>query len=305
MNMPARLQPLSIGDLFDAAFGIYRRHFLALITIAALSAVPMVILRYVRAWTDIFSISFGRYDIFGVYLTEFIIDSLLTLTLGSVLSGALTKFVSSTYLGAPIAALGAYRIGIGRYALLIVASAIPFAIKNVTRPIGLLLDSIWYGSGILFIFSSPPYQEDWYSALPVLLFCFASILALRVFILLLYAFFLLVPQVVVLERGGLLSSLRRSRELVHGSMRRALLIVIPAEILRLMFDAGLPTLLRMLPWNLLSYTSQWIVFGVASVSIQMLLQPLLIAIFTVFYYDQRVRNEGFDLELLVQQRLAA
>ncbi|MEP7188845.1 MAG: hypothetical protein ABI901_06635 [Roseiflexaceae bacterium] len=30
MSMPARLQPLSIGDLFDAAFRIYRRPFSAL-----------------------------------------------------------------------------------------------------------------------------------------------------------------------------------------------------------------------------------------------------------------------------------
>src|SRR5215211_2308828 len=105
MSMPARLQPLSIGDLFDAAFRIYRRHFSALITIAALSAVPMELLRYLF-WKNITVISFGRYDIFGTYLTGFVINSLLTLTLGSVLSGALANFISSAHLGAPITTLG-------------------------------------------------------------------------------------------------------------------------------------------------------------------------------------------------------
>ena len=34
---------------------------------------------------------------------------------------------------------------------------------------------------------------------------------------------------------------------------------------------------------------------------QILLQPLLFTIFTLFYYDQRIRKEGYDIELMAQQ----
>jgi hypothetical protein len=34
---------------------------------------------------------------------------------------------------------------------------------------------------------------------------------------------------------------------------------------------------------------------------QTLLQPLLFTIFTLFYFDQRVRKEGYDIEIRAQQ----
>jgi hypothetical protein len=39
--------------------------------------------------------------------------------------------------------------------------------------------------------------------------------------------------------------------------------------------------------------------------VSLLIYPLLSCVFTLFYYDLRVRKEGFDLEMLSQQLGAA
>lgn len=41
--------------------------------------------------------------------------------------------------------------------------------------------------------------------------------------------------------------------------------------------------------------------SVLPLAIVMLLYPLLTCVFTLFYYDLRVRKEGFDLEMLSGQ----
>src|SRR6476646_2751035 len=46
METPLRLRPMSIGDMLDAAFRLYRRHFLTFIGIVALLQVPMAILQF-------------------------------------------------------------------------------------------------------------------------------------------------------------------------------------------------------------------------------------------------------------------
>src|SRR3954454_5906557 len=47
MNPMPHLRPMSIGDMLDAAFRLYRRHFLTFIGIVALLQVPMAILQFV------------------------------------------------------------------------------------------------------------------------------------------------------------------------------------------------------------------------------------------------------------------
>jgi hypothetical protein len=41
--------------------------------------------------------------------------------------------------------------------------------------------------------------------------------------------------------------------------------------------------------------------GAIGLAGQILVEPILFAIFTLFYYDQRIRREGYDLELMATQ----
>jgi len=44
-----------------------------------------------------------------------------------------------------------------------------------------------------------------------------------------------------------------------------------------------------------------VVLAVIAACVSLLIYPVISCVFTVFYYDLRVRKEGFDLEMLSRQ----
>lgn len=98
------------------------------------------------------------------------------------------------------------------------------------------------------------------------------------------------------RRGG--EALARSAQLVRGAMGRLSLLLLAFGLLQFTLDAGLrallPNVLGDLPW--LSALAA----GVPAA----LLAPLNPALLTLFYFDGRIRHEGFDLELRAGQPLA-
>jgi hypothetical protein len=107
---------------------------------------------------------------------------------------------------------------------------------------------------------------------------------------------------VVLEDNGPIAAMRRSWDLVRGSIRRALGIVVATGILSFLVSTvpstfGSLVLFRLSGANNTLFSMLLSIVGLAG---QILLEPLLFAVYTLFYYDQRVRKEGYDLELLAQ-----
>src|SRR5690242_13498790 len=96
MNAAPQLRPMTIGDMFDAAFRLYRQHFVTFIGIVALLQVPMAIIQFVvqfvlggSAMSDILRFSArpplagaGRnpFDLFPI--RSFLMFYLITLGLG-------------------------------------------------------------------------------------------------------------------------------------------------------------------------------------------------------------------------------
>jgi hypothetical protein len=127
-------------------------------------------------------------------------------------------------------------------------------------------------------------------------------MAIELALLALSAYFLLVPQAVVLEQHGPIAAIRRSAGLVRGAIRRALGIVIATGILSFLISTVpssiVPFVFRLAGANTALFSLLFTILGLAG---QILLQPIVFAIFTVFYYDQRVRKEGYDIEIRAQQ----
>jgi hypothetical protein len=86
------LRPLTVGEIIDASFQVYRRHFSALATIVLVcSGLPMLIQIYARA-------------VGGVHWTLTLLYFLLAVTLGLIATGATVFVVSESYLGRGITA---------------------------------------------------------------------------------------------------------------------------------------------------------------------------------------------------------
>jgi len=131
-------------------------------------------------------------------------------------------------------------------------------------------------------------------------FLAAPLLAMRWWL----AWALAVP-VTVLEGGGLRTTIRRSRSLTHGRRGRIfgiyVLIVILTYVVQVLFQT---------PYFILAGAQVFtphghigamriMVSAVGAFLSASFVGPLLEIAFTLIYYDERVRKEGFDLQLMM------
>ncbi|MBV9342173.1 MAG: hypothetical protein JO159_14970, partial [Acidobacteria bacterium] len=111
--------------------------------------------------------------------------------------------------------------------------------------------------------------------------------------------------VTVLEGGGLNLSTARSRQLTNGSRGRIfiiyLLIVVLAIVISVVIEWPLGILAALLGYrqtgNLMAVVEA--VQAAGNFISTCLIGPLATIALTLIYYDQRVRKEGFDLELMM------
>jgi uncharacterized membrane protein len=88
------LRPLTVGEILDTSFSLYRRHFAALATVALIcTGVPLVLRLFLEAAGGIFS-----------NLTLALLYGISLVVLNLVATGATVFIVSESYLGRPISA---------------------------------------------------------------------------------------------------------------------------------------------------------------------------------------------------------
>lgn len=117
---------------------------------------------------------------------------------------------------------------------------------------------------------------------------------------LLVSWALAVPAIVV-EDLGATEGIGRSWALVSGRRWPILGVFVVLYIILFIVGALLGLLLNGLFFSGMSPRSSVLVSGLISTVSQVVTAPLLAIGITVVYFDQRVRKEGFDLELLANQ----
>jgi hypothetical protein len=98
---------------------------------------------------------------------------------------------------------------------------------------------------------------------------------------------------VVLEGHGVGGAMRRSPALSRGGGRRILATAGLATLLLVMVDVALTLVLEPILGNAASAS-----FIASAVSLPA--WPMLYALMTVVYFDARVRTEGLDVEILLE-----
>jgi hypothetical protein len=319
MNPPTRLRPMSIGDMLDAAFRLYRRHFLTFVGIVALLQVPMAMLQfltqlpYLQTLQRFTARPFGAvpgqnlFDLFPFaellpyYALVFVLTILQYLLVYNLMTGALANAIARSYLGQPISILSAYNIGFKRVAALIVASLTPFAISMLF--IAILAGCAIGALSTLGVRSGE--QPNIGLAIAALIGLVGVVFVMIVGGLFFYVRLLLATQAIVLEGQGPFAGLRRSWRLVGQAFWRSLgiFLLVYAFMYVVSLVIQLPLVVigaffGMLFDNSLPYQ------GIASLvtyGVLILVLPLQFIVFTLLYYDLRVRKEGYDLELMAQQ----
>ena len=318
MNPMPQLRPMSISDMLDAAFRLYRRHFLTFIGIVALLQVPMAMLQFAAqlpylqamqrftARPPVFTPGANPLDMFPFaqllpyYALMFGLSIFQYLLVYNLMTGALANAISRSYLGQPISILSAYNIGIKRFSALIAASLIPFAVSVVfVAIIAGCAFGAFYTIGV-----RTGEQPNIGLAVAAGIGLFGIIVLGSIAGLFFYVRLLLTTQAIILEGQGPLAGLTRSWRLVGQAFWRSLgiFLLVYAFIYIVSLVVQLPlmamgALFGMLFDNSLLYQS---ITSLVTYGVLILVLPLQFIIFTLLYYDLRIRKEGYDLELRIE-----
>jgi hypothetical protein len=309
------LSPLGAGDLIDRTVRLYRRHFTTLIraaappvVISALGSVLWEVSKHGLSLTE----SGGM---LALYIVSLIVGGVLIVT-GSfffllVMGGASRNLVLHLLWGEPVAARSIYRSVRARFWGLVGALVLILLLAMV---VALPVMFVWAMvvalavGGALAVFGNSTFGV----VVAVILFAAIAVGALFVY------FFVMgrvayVPQVMLVEGRSVGEAFSRSIQLARGNVRR-----LTAMFLFTSFATYAVVLLLAVPLGWYGYlrgvnpmqlsgadAPLWYVIGwqVLAQTSSILLAPVWMLGLSLLYVDERVRHEGYDIELLARQQL--
>lgn len=313
--------PLGAGDLIDRAVRFYRRFFLTFITVAAPPVVVGTIISV--GWTvagrAIFDVGANRFSEENAFYFVFLwfgsiliwlVETIATLV---VMGGASRNFVRHLLFGEAITFAETYRNTWRRLGGLVAASTIIVILVGI---FGTVL--FYFGALIAFVLIALiaiPFRSA-----PIIAILLSVAVGIAAIVGTLWLFFLAasrlayVPQVMLVEGQGVFAAIGRSASLASGSVRRLAALFIFTTV-------GAYSALALFYVPLLWYASAngidvtsffdpdripaW--YEITSNLIWqisfILLSPVWMIGLCLLYVDERVRAEGYDIELMAAARL--
>lgn len=261
---PLPLHRMSIGDILDGAFRLYRANFKTIFTVVVVFSLPLQI-----AVSLISRSSLGGHSILDVSRDPSLADSssggaqvavsvlalVVTALVGPFIAGAIAKSVASSYLGHEIGPGEAMRAALRRFFPLLGAAIL----VKITEFIGL------FGIFVGAIFIMP--------------------------------LWVCVAPAIVVEELGPIQGMRRSFRLVSRRYWPVLGIALLSGIL----TYALGSLLAIVPTVvalLIGYRWGFPLVALAGILTELVRSPLTAIVATLVYFDLRIRNEAFDLQVI-------
>jgi hypothetical protein len=315
LNSELALAPLGAGDLIDRAVRLYRRHFLTLIGIAAppvvLSALGSTITTI--SWRELTATSSELNVVLYVLMLMGGIVIIISGSLFSiiVMGGATRTLVAHLLWSEPVTASATYRAVKSRFWDLLGAS---------------VLVALWLAFATLVAFSASmvifmilaaalafaSMLSGWLAAILWGLGTLVAVVIASILFFFLAGRMAYVPQAMLVEGKTVFAAIGRSFSLASGNVRRLM-----AMTLFTFFGTYSALMLLMIPlgWygylngvDLSPFGSTWPTWY--SIGYQVILQcshimlaPIWMLGFSLLYVDERVRHEGYDIELMAARQL--
>lgn len=320
--------PLSLGELLDRAFRLYRAHFGKQILTAALFLVPLSIITgivYGRTWT-------GYLDALDTLLMEpmpgtsdEIISSMFSFMGNAMLVASLTFLVTGLVSMALMAqdtnALHGREISTGAslatalrrfpayFGMVVIKGlAVLGASSIVLCGIGaLFMGIVFAGSVATGLFDEPSTTTDTLSiGVFLLLMCGYIVLLLLAMLPYLYlaARWIAALPGLVEQRLGPLEALGRSWALTRGNVWRCVGYLVLLYLLSFVLTSLPVLIVQQTLFALLPIEAVDITVGIStglSTIFSIIWLPLQAAAIVLLYYDLRVRHEAYDLQLRIER----
>ncbi len=265
------LRPLTVGEILDSSFRLYRRRFGALVGVCAVVVVPLALVQLVVNLSAQETTTVTRFggSIYrstavssGTQLFLLLFGLLISGLNITVAQGAAMRILSDHYLGTETSWSESLRYAFARFGSLLWIVIL---------------------TGLAWIFGA--------------FFCFIPGIYLYV------SFAVVMPvRLIEDERGG--QALSRSRALVAGrwwptfsTLLVVLFITTTLTFVVTVFVGGS----TILATNTASSTTTRVVTELLTAGVNVIVTPISAAVATIIYFDLRVRKEGFDLALMIQR----
>jgi hypothetical protein len=269
------LRPLAVGEIIDRAIQVYRKNFVALVTMTAVTIIPISILTVLvqlsarssrhETTTTIgginFSSSSGDTRDAWVGLAATVAILFLTLVAGRLAIGTCTRGVTDAYLGG-------------------IKADARSSLSVFAQSFGSLL---W-----IEMLAIPAVLVGW-------LFCFVPGIWL-------WIAWLVTAPVMLIEGARGLDALRRSFRLVRPRWWPAfgLSIVVVLLTLVVRFSFSLLLVGVILTHHSATSTGSIVASGAIGALASLVTMPLIATVYVILYFDLRVRSEGLDLQLAIE-----
>jgi hypothetical protein len=297
------LRPLTLGELLDRSFFIYRRHFWLFVGIMAVPSLLMlmmsVIVQFLQPENPALAGPPSGDAADPAVLLSLIIGVVLIVIVGAIVywityaiaTGAATVAVAQLYNGQTITIQGAYAPLRGQ----------AFAIAFLLFLIALRIGGVMFVAAALFaLFAAGAAALT--PLLSVAAVGFGVIVLFVVFVWMMLRYSIAVPAL-VLEGATATEALGRSIELTKGDLGRVFVVVLFCAIIAYaaMFMFNGPFIVAAALAGPETTTAFWLnLTGVVFASVaNALTGSLVIIALAVLYYDLRVRKEGLDLQLMI------
>jgi hypothetical protein len=297
------LRPMSISQVLDRTFHLYRTNFVFFVGIGLIVPVLILISELVFAFLGLRPGSRNGISPQSTMVlagASGVVVLLVSTLAGALAQGATVFAVSRIHLGRPVTIGESYQQVLSCF-----ASMLRIFISLALRTAGPYLPAIAvFSAGFTFLAESS--GGDRTQALAY--FGLLSLLAFPLFVggvigsLYLYARYSLAVPACILEKLRGAAALRRSSFLSKDSILRIILIFFLLGILTVIFSLVLNLPVQIVaiqrrgilatPWVIWSYAGNFLARALAG--------PIAAIALALIYYDQRVRKEAFDLQLMMQ-----
>jgi hypothetical protein len=296
------LRPMSTGELMDCTLRLYKKNFKLFVGIASFGPATYLVFQLLTIRSA--SLPAGnatRVDPFSSLSTGFgfLVGFLIMLGGMAIAHAATVRAVAAVHLGLPIKILDAYKslkgriwrvLGVFTCMGLLAAFAAVVAIVLIVI-LMLVVRTLFVGTG-----ETVAGRE---AAILGAFFGFGVAVVVFVFALIVWVRYALAIACCVVEDLGVVRSIKRSAALSRGSRFRIFLIYTVFLILAAVVGAafgglagGVGTLIPYVP-------ARFILLYVAGFIAGLLTGPLATIGIALAYYDERVRKEAFDLQLMM------
>jgi len=300
--MTEPLRPMSTGQLLDQTFALFRKNFLLFVGIATVGPAANVIFQLLTVGANVASPFGARRAATGIAagatLVLGMIAGYLIMLAGMAISHAATvKAVAAVHLGRETSVVGAYKALRGRILSLFGTFGLIALIVGAAAVVIVIVMSLIIGLMVAGRGARGTADPTAAAALGIVVII-AAVLAFALFIAI-YVRYALAIQACVVEGLGPRASLKRSVFLSKGSRWRVVAIYLVFVLLSLILGGGLGALAGGVGALLHNKIAAAVLIYLAGFIAGSLTGPLATIGLSLLYYDERVRKEAFDLQLML------